>query len=67
MLIREGNERTIAIDVKLATSLAAVAGSLNTAGFQAAGFFSANMTGNVSSLSDYLGTGQFALAGGSRH
>lgn len=63
MLISEGNERTIAIDVKLATSLAAVAGSLNAAGFQAAGFFSANMTGNVSSLSDYLGTGQFRLAG----
>lgn len=55
MLIREGTDRTVAIDLKLAASLALIAGALNAAGFQAAGFFSANMTGNVSSLSDYLG------------
>lgn len=63
MLIREGDQRTAAVDVKLAASLAGIAGALNAAGFQAAGFFSANMTGNVSSLSDYLGLGNFGLVG----
>jgi uncharacterized membrane protein YoaK (UPF0700 family) len=63
MLIREGTDRTVAIDLKLASSLAGIAGALNAAGFQAAGFFSANMTGNVSSLSDYLGLANFGLAG----
>lgn len=58
MLIREGDQRTVDIDLKLATLLAGVAGALNGAGFQAAGFFSANMTGNVSSLSDHLVLGQ---------
>lgn len=63
MLIHEGTDRTVAIDLKLAASLAGIAGALNAAGFQAAGFFSANMTGNVSSLSDYLGLANFSLAG----
>jgi uncharacterized membrane protein YoaK (UPF0700 family) len=62
MLIREGDQRTVDIDLKLATLLAGVAGALNGAGFQAAGFFSANMTGNVSSLSDYLALGRFDTA-----
>ncbi|QKD02716.1 YoaK family protein [Mesorhizobium loti] len=63
MLVREGDQRTIDIDVRLAALLAAVAGALNAAGFQATGFFSANMTGNVSALSDHLGLAQFGLAG----
>jgi len=62
MLIREGDQRTLAIDVQLAALLAGIAGALNAAGFQAAGFFSANMTGNVSSLSDHVGLGNFGLA-----
>lgn len=62
MLIREGDQRDLSIDVRLATLLAGIAGALNAAGFQAGGFFSANMTGNVSALSDYLGLGQFGLA-----
>jgi uncharacterized membrane protein YoaK (UPF0700 family) len=39
--------------------LAAVAGALNTAAFYAVGFFSANMTGNVSSLSDHAARGDW--------
>lgn len=63
MLIHEGDQRSPAIDVKLAILLAAVAGALNASGFQAAGFFSANMTGNVSSLSDQIGLGHFGVSG----
>ncbi|QKJ86699.1 DUF1275 domain-containing protein [Paramixta manurensis] len=54
MLIRENDARTFNTDSRLAASLAFVAGALNTAAFEAVGFFSANMTGNVSSLSDHL-------------
>ncbi|MDR3446681.1 YoaK family protein [Dyella sp.] len=36
--------------------MAAIAGALNTAAFHAVGFFSANMTGNVSALSDRAAT-----------
>ena len=67
MLIREGRARQIAHDRRLACALALVAGSLNSAGFYAAGVFSANMTGNVSAfagrvaLGDIL-TGTFYLA-----
>lgn len=63
MLIREGDQRSLDIDVRLAALLAGIAGAVNAAGFQATGFFSANMTGNVSALSDYVGLGQFGLAG----
>lgn len=63
MLIREGDQRSIEIDLRLAAILASVAGAVNAAGFQATGYFSANMTGNVSSLSDNLGLGRFGLAG----
>jgi uncharacterized membrane protein YoaK (UPF0700 family) len=62
MLVREGDQRTLGIDIRLAALFAAIAGSLNAAGFQATGFFSANMTGNVSALSDHLGLAQFGLA-----
>jgi uncharacterized membrane protein YoaK (UPF0700 family) len=63
MLIREGDQRNIDIDIRLAALLAGVAGALNAAGFQAAGLFSANMTGNVSALANYIGLGQFGIAG----
>jgi uncharacterized membrane protein YoaK (UPF0700 family) len=62
MLIREGEQRTIEIDIRLASAFAGVAGAINAAGFQATGFFSANMTGNVSALSDNLGLGRIELA-----
>ena len=63
MLIHEGDQRSIDIDVKLAILLAGIAGALNAAGFQAAGFFSANMTGNVSTLSDQIGLGHLGASG----
>ena len=59
MLIRQGTSRTDATDRRLACTLAAVAGALNTAAFYAVGFFSANMTGNVSSLSDHAARGDW--------
>ena len=62
MLVREGDERGEAVDLRLACTLAAVAGALNTAVFRAVGFFAANMTGNVSSLSDRLASGDLELA-----
>jgi uncharacterized membrane protein YoaK (UPF0700 family) len=57
MLVRYGEQRDSSSDRRLACSLAAVAGALNTAAFHAVGFFSANMTGNVSSLSDRIALG----------
>lgn len=54
MLIRQGSERNLSLDRRLAAILAAIAGALNTAAFQAVGFFSANMTGNVSLLSSHI-------------
>ncbi len=54
MLIRQGDERNDDVDRRLACALAAIAGAVNTAAFHAVGFFSANMTGNVSVLSDHL-------------
>lgn len=63
MLIREGDQRTIRVDVGLATVLAGVAGAINTAGFVAVGYYSANMTGNVSFLSEYLVSGDLVIAG----
>jgi uncharacterized membrane protein YoaK (UPF0700 family) len=57
MLVREGEERSNDVDQKLACTLAAIAGALNTAAFYAVGFFSANMTGNVSAFSNNLAIG----------
>ncbi len=50
MLIREGEDRSFAHDTRLACTLALIAGALNSAGFLVVGVFSANMTGNVSTL-----------------
>jgi uncharacterized membrane protein YoaK (UPF0700 family) len=61
MLIRQGNARSDGIDRRLACALAAVAGALNTAAFHAVGFFSANMTGNVSALSDHAALGEWLI------
>lgn len=62
MLVRQGEERSNGVDQRLAAVLAAIAGALNAAAFHAVGFFSANMTGNASSFSDRLSTGQFGAA-----
>lgn len=62
MLIHVGRERSVAVDLRLAIYLAFVAGAVNAAGFRAMGYFSANMTGNLSSLSDVLALGQVRLA-----
>ena len=62
MLIQSGAARNNVLDRRLACSLAGVAGALNAVAFCAAGFFSANMTGNVSSLSNQVATGQWRSA-----
>lgn len=59
MLIRQGDNRDERIDRWLASMLASVAGGLNAAVFHAVGFFSANMTGNVSALSSLLAYGRW--------
>jgi len=60
MLIRQGDERDSRLDRRLAFTLASVAGAINAAAFHAVGFFSANMTGNVSSVSNLIALGQWA-------
>ena len=62
MPVQQGAARNDAVDRRLACTLAAVAGALNAAAFYAVGFFSANMTGNVSTLSDHLAIGKFGSA-----
>ncbi len=62
MLIREGQSRSIAVDRRLASALALIAGGLNSAGFYAVGIFSSNMTGNVSMLADRVALGELAIA-----
>jgi len=59
MLVQQGALRSDAIDRQLACTLAGVAGALNASAFYSVGFFSANMTGNVSSLSDHLALGEW--------
>ncbi|MWD29221.1 DUF1275 domain-containing protein [Aquicoccus sp. SCR17] len=54
MLIHAGEDRTVRFDLGLAVWLALAAGAVNAAGFRALGYFSANMTGNVSAMSDEL-------------
>ncbi|MGZ9811180.1 YoaK family protein [Pseudoroseicyclus sp. H15] len=62
MLIHVGGERTVAIDLRLAIWLALAAGAINAAGFRSLGYFSANMTGNVSTISDMLALGNWRSA-----
>ena len=62
MLIRLGAARDRTADRHLAWSLAAIAGALNTAGFQQAGLYSSNMTGNVSSLASHLAAADLRLS-----
>lgn len=59
MLVRQGDARDSGLDRHLAYTLAAVAGGLNAAAFHAVGFFSANMTGNVSALSSLIALGDW--------
>jgi uncharacterized membrane protein YoaK (UPF0700 family) len=58
VLIQRGDDRSQHLDRRLAFILAGVAGSLNAAAFHAVGFFSANMTGNVSTVSSLIALGQ---------
>jgi uncharacterized membrane protein YoaK (UPF0700 family) len=62
MLIHEGETRTTATDLILASVLAFVAGGVNSAGFLSFGYLSANMTGNVSMISDHISTGAVDIA-----
>ncbi|WP_320188691.1 YoaK family protein [Agrobacterium rosae] len=62
MLISQGDARNERINFSLACSLAAIAGALNASAFYAVGFFAANMTGNVSALSDHLATRQWGAS-----
>lgn len=60
MLLASGSARNETIDRHLACILAGIAGALNGAAFYAVGFFSANMTGNVSVLSDHIVLGDMS-------
>ncbi len=62
VLIHAGDDRSVSIDLALAVWLALVAGAVNAAGFRALGYFSANMTGNVSTATDLLALGRFGTA-----
>uniref|UniRef100_UPI0035AF9AC0 YoaK family protein n=1 Tax=Paenirhodobacter enshiensis TaxID=1105367 RepID=UPI0035AF9AC0 len=67
MLRHVGAQRSDRIDLELGAILSTVAGALNAVGYQVAGVFSANMTGNVSALADHAAhgdwTGSIAFAG----
>jgi uncharacterized membrane protein YoaK (UPF0700 family) len=62
MLVRQGSARTDSVDRRLACALAGIAGAINCTAFQAVGFFSANMTGNVSMLSNRIGLHELSPA-----
>jgi uncharacterized membrane protein YoaK (UPF0700 family) len=62
MLVTEGAARDSIRNRQLACMLAAIAGGLNAAAFHAVGFFAANMTGNVSLVSDHLAIVDFGMA-----
>ncbi|GAN94917.1 hypothetical protein Geu3261_0001_012 [Komagataeibacter europaeus NBRC 3261] len=57
MLVHEGATRSIGTDLRLGCTLAAVAGAVNVAGFLAVGYYTANMTGNLSALAVGVGDG----------
>lgn len=62
MLVHVGSDRSVRVDLGLAVFLATTGGAINAAGFYAIGIFSANMTGNVSLLSDSLARADWSLA-----
>lgn len=62
MLIRVGDDRPNNIDLILAGLLSSIAGALNAVGFQIAGSFTANMTGNISAFSDQFAHGNLRLS-----
>lgn len=62
MLVHEGDTRTASVDLLLAAILAFVAGGVNSAGYMVYGYFSANMTGNVSIASELLSVWQLNAA-----
>lgn len=62
MLLRQGDSRTDSVDRRLGWTLAGIAGALNTAAFHAVGFFAANMTGNVSLVSNHAASGGWQAA-----
>ncbi len=62
MLIHEGDSRSNRIDILLAAIPSFIAGGVNSAGYYSFGYFSANMTGNVSLVSDHISLGQFTIA-----
>lgn len=62
MLLQQGEARNERADLNLAVTLAGIAGALNASAFYSVGFFSANMTGNVSALSDHIAIGQWQSA-----
>lgn len=57
MLVHEGATRSIGTDLRLGCTLAAAAGAVNVAGFLAVGYYTANMTGNLSALAAGVGDG----------
>ncbi|WP_425102492.1 YoaK family protein [Tropicibacter sp. S64] len=62
MLIQDTDHRKPSIDLRLAGILSLVAGALNAVGFEIAGLFSANMTGNLSAMADELAHGATGVA-----
>jgi uncharacterized membrane protein YoaK (UPF0700 family) len=62
MLIRQGEARSSGADRSLAWSLAGIAGSVNAAGFYAAGLYSSHMTGTISTMADRLARGELGAA-----
>lgn len=62
MLIHVAEERSALVDLVLASILSFVAGMVNTAGLHIVGFFSANMTGNVSLVAENGYEGRWSIA-----
>ncbi|WP_373322133.1 YoaK family protein, partial [Acetobacter oeni] len=60
---RVGKRRSFGADWKLGCTLASVAGAVNAAGFMAVGYYSANMTGNLSTLTMALHQHDVAVIG----
>ncbi|NHO31394.1 YoaK family protein [Acetobacter fallax] len=65
MLRTDGTQRSFEADQALGCTLAAVAGAVNASGFLAVGYYSANMTGNLSALMTALHEGNFVVVAAS--